>query len=552
MSSGDKIYILIVEDNEDYIFFIKKILQSEKYSVKSISNGAEALNYLSAENVPESIVLLDNLLPEMNGLEILEKLQDKKHNYAFIFLTVDSQIETIVKAMKIGALDFIVKSSNLKIELPEKIEKVYEIYKNRLEHEKRSEELLIAKETAELNNKRLESLLKISQFPVNSSQELFDFALEEAISITNSKIGFFAFFQEKTEELILTTESKNVMLECNVENRPTVYQLDDAGIWGEVVRQRKAIVLNSFQTENPYKKGIHEGHVKFYKYLSIPVIFDKKIVAVASIANKETDYNDLDIRQMTLLMDNVWKRYERISLVDNLKVANATKDKFFSILAHDLRSPFNSMLGFSNMLNKNFDKYDSEKKKKFISIINDGLRRELKLLDNLLSWSRSQKGIIEFNPERINLSASTDEIIELFIQTANNKEIELKNSISENVFVTADQDMLSTIIRNLLSNAIKYTPKGGEIDIYALMKRTVFEIVIRDSGVGISKENQLKLFDISDSSSTKGTKNETGTGLGLVLCKEFVEKHGGKIWVISETGQGSAFHFTIPFKLKNI
>ncbi len=139
MASGKKVNILIVEDNEDDIFFIKKVLPSEKYSVKIISNGAEAFNYLSAENKPESIVLLDNRLPEMNGLEILEKLQDKRHNYAFIFLTVDNQIETVVKAMKSGALDFIVKSTNLENVLPEKIEKVYGIYKNKEELKKTEE-----------------------------------------------------------------------------------------------------------------------------------------------------------------------------------------------------------------------------------------------------------------------------------------------------------------------------------------------------------------------------------------------------------------------------
>ncbi len=233
---------------------------------------------------------------------------------------------------------------------------------------------------------------------------------------------------------------------------------------------------------------------------------------------------------------------------------NATKDKFFSIIAHDLKSPFNSILGFSKILNENFENYDLEKKKYFLSILHKSIQNTFNLLENLLTWSRSQRGIIDFNPEKLNLKLIFNETIELLDQRAKNKSILLVDKIHEDIFVSADKNMLLTIIRNLISNAVKFTPKGGIIELNSTLKANeknhkFVKIGVMDSGVGVSKEIQSKLFDIGESVSTKGTENESGTGLGLVLCKEFVEKHGGEIWVESDIGVGSEFYFTIPLYL---
>jgi PAS domain S-box-containing protein len=199
-------------------------------------------------------------------------------------------------------------------------------------------ELILAKEIAqrnefqlksqkleiELNNERLESLLRIAQLPTVSIQELLDFALEEAIKLTNSKIGYIYFYNETTQQFILNTWSKDVMRECRVMDPQSVYDLDRTGCWGEVVRQRKPIVINDYQAENSVKKGIPGGHVPLYKFLSIPVLFENRIVAVAGVANKDWDYDNSDVRQLTLLMDNVWRISERLVLIDNL---NAEKEK---------------------------------------------------------------------------------------------------------------------------------------------------------------------------------------------------------------------------------
>lgn len=233
-----------------------------------------------------------------------------------------------------------------------------------------------------------------------------------------------------------------------------------------------------------------------------------------------------------------------------LAEANATKDKFYSIIAHDLKSPFNSMLGFSKLLNDDFDDFDKEQQKTFIRHINQKIQDIYNLLESLLQWEHSQNGSISFIPDRINLFAITNTTFNVLNQSAQDKSIDLINLIPENTYIQADSNMISTIIRNLVSNAIKFTNKGGEVRIEANLKKdnNFIEIVVKDNGGGISEDIKSKLFKITENISTKGTEKETGTGLGLLLCKEFVEKHKGKIWVNSEIGKGSSFHFTIPYQ----
>ncbi len=234
-----------------------------------------------------------------------------------------------------------------------------------------------------------------------------------------------------------------------------------------------------------------------------------------------------------------------------LRNLNATKDKFFSIIAHDLRSPFNTMLGFAKLLENKFDSFDIPKQKKFLGILTQDLENTYNLLENLLLWARTQRGTIDFYPEKENLYLCVGETIDLLRQMLLDKEIIVENSVAENIYVHADKNMLLTILRNLLSNAIKFTQKGGEIVINTQQisnksNQKFAQILVKDSGVGIANDRQLQLFEISENSSTKGTEGESGTGLGLILCKEFVEKHGGKIWVESKEGEGSEFIFTIP------
>ncbi|WP_372793050.1 tetratricopeptide repeat protein [Lutibacter sp.] len=231
---------------------------------------------------------------------------------------------------------------------------------------------------------------------------------------------------------------------------------------------------------------------------------------------------------------------------DNLRQINKTKDTFFSIIAHDLRSPFNSIEGFTELMIENIHEYDDEKRLKFLNIIKGSSSKASSLLNNLLIWANAQSGNIEFNPQEVNLIQKVSDVIVLSEIQAINKDIKILNKVPHNLFVDADEDMLATILRNLISNAIKFTALKGEIQILSSITSNFVEISVKDNGVGISQSDIDNLFSIEVKKSNVGTANEQGSGLGLILCKDFVEKHGGKLWVESSINEGSEFKFTMP------
>ena len=241
------------------------------------------------------------------------------------------------------------------------------------------------------------------------------------------------------------------------------------------------------------------------------------------------------------------KDEDLVHLNQQLKELNATKDKFFSIIAHDLKSPFNSIIGFSELLTEQIQANDYVGIAQYAEIINKSSQRALDLLVKLLEWSLSQTGKMVFNPEYVEIVSMINEATALLDDAAQQKSITIVKELPHNLPAFADKAMVSTIMRNLISNAIKFTPTGGTIRVNAISENKQVEISISDNGVGMNEETREKLFRIEENISTIGTANEKGSGLGLILCKEFVEKHGGKIWVISKPGKGSSFHFTLPF-----
>ncbi len=232
-----------------------------------------------------------------------------------------------------------------------------------------------------------------------------------------------------------------------------------------------------------------------------------------------------------------------------LQQLNADKDLFISILGHDLKSPFNNILGLSELLTKNIHNYDIDKIEKLANGINISARNTYNLLDDLLVWISSQQGSIVFKPQNLSLSDIINDVLITLNPTAKVKNILINCLAEDQLNVFADSDMIKTVLRNLVTNAIKFTNNGGAININAEQTDSSLTISVSDNGIGITPDDLKKLFDISEVLTTKGTAKETGTGLGLLLCKEFVKKHGGKIWVESEFGKGSEFKFTLPNKL---
>jgi PAS domain S-box-containing protein len=231
-----------------------------------------------------------------------------------------------------------------------------------------------------------------------------------------------------------------------------------------------------------------------------------------------------------------------------LERLNRTKDKFFSIIAHDLRNPFHAIIGFSELLTKEYNTMDDQQRKGLLELINVSSEGAFNLLENLLQWARTQTDKIKYSPENMDINDIIASTISLLSITAEKKHIKLKNTIAKKIMVYADKNMINTVIRNLISNAVKFTANDGEVRISAADKEKMVEIRVSDTGVGMNQETLGKLFRIDMYHSTSGTSGETGTGLGLIICKEFVEMHGGKIVVESEEKKGSTFSFTLPKK----
>jgi len=229
-----------------------------------------------------------------------------------------------------------------------------------------------------------------------------------------------------------------------------------------------------------------------------------------------------------------------------LKLNVQTKDKLFSIIAHDLKSPFNALVGLTEILNQKAGSLNPDEIKEYSLHINKSSNKVLTLIDNLLNWSRSQSGKIKLTPETINIKDIADSCLEVISLSAKEKNINIKSRLNTTDVAFADKETITTVIRNLLSNAVKFTTKNGEVTIWANNKNEVIEIYVNDTGVGISRENQTKLFQVDKNISTKGTNQESGTGLGLIICKEFIEKNKGSIRVESELNVGTSFIITLP------
>lgn len=222
-----------------------------------------------------------------------------------------------------------------------------------------------------------------------------------------------------------------------------------------------------------------------------------------------------------------------------------TKDRFFSIIAHDLKNPFNSLLGYADLAYNDFDEISDTEKKSHLNVIRQSGQQIYALLDNLLNWSRAQSGRIDFNPEPVNLTENIENAIELVRSSADNKLISLFTDFSKDVIVKADKNMLSTILRNLLTNAIKFTPDKGMITVSTHINSKKVTVSITDTGVGMNEDELSRLFKLDGNLKNEGTNNETGTGLGLILCQEFMNLHKSKIIAESTPGKGSTFSFSL-------
>ncbi|WP_339904751.1 PAS domain-containing sensor histidine kinase [uncultured Cyclobacterium sp.] len=375
----------------------------------------------------------------------------------------------------------------------------------------------------------------------NEQSELFDTTnLQDEIVVPNASIfnnmgdsvfvkddqsrlllvndAFCKLFQLSRNEIIGKTLAENVP----IEERESFLKIDKAVIneGVENINEETLTINNTTKIISTRKSRFIDSNGKIYLVGAIRDITDKKNAENALVENE--------------------KKYRKL---------NATKDKLLSIIAHDLRSPFNNIIGLSSLLQKKSDSFEDKQSEKYIDIINATARETLVLLDNLLNWAKSQTGELNIKSEKVTLSSTIEQVILLENKLAASKEIKLNFKCKHDSEIYTDQNILKIILRNLISNAIKFTNTGGKINLVADQKGNFAKVSIEDNGVGMCQKTIDNLFDVYTTKTLLGTANEVGTGLGLSLSYEFVNKLGGEIKVSSEVGKGSIFTVLLPLKL---
>ena len=295
-------------------------------------------------------------------------------------------------------------------------------------------------------------------------------------------------------------------------------------------------------------KDIQDLRIRQQKYLLVFLLI-AMFLAVVAVALYYSRYkikkkHNKMLEQQYSIIEEANERLKKNET--ELVKLNATKDRYFMVIAHDIKNPLSSLLNLSQLIIEKFETLKSEEIQDFNKMIHESATNLYNLLENLLSWARSNTNRIRFYPLPMKLLPVVHNIVLLNKLSASNKKIELKNEVPEDIEVYADLQMLTLIMRNLVSNALKFTPEGGSVTITAIDKYSTIEISVIDTGLGISTNDAEKLFKVETHFTTPGTGNESGTGLGLILVKEFVEKNKGKLSFSSEPGKGSTFTFTLP------
>lgn len=341
------------------------------------------------------------------------------------------------------------------------------------------------------------------------------------------------FAKQKNIEMAHEFEQRYISLNDSIFNEESIKQIASLQAQYESTYKDKEIIR--LQEEKIAQQSKIDQQKLFGYLLSISIFF---VLVIAIIFYR----NNRNQKRINILLESKNREIEKQK--QDLESLNATKDKFFSIVAHDLRSPLNSLKGFSNFLANYTDGMTSEEIKKIATDLNHAVNNTLDLTNNLLAWARLQMDRADFSPVPLNLSEIIQANISFFKASAITKNNELSIEPIPDLKVLADEDYLNFILRNLIANAMKFT-QNGKISLSATMKDQLVEIAVRDTGRGIDASLMDKIFSVAYKSTTLGTAGEKGTGLGLPLCKEFIEKNGGTIWVENILGEGSTFFFTL-------
>jgi len=420
-----------------------------------------------------------------------------------------------------------------------------------------------------LNAERMEALLKVNQMTDAPLEQITNFALEEAVRLTKSKIGYLAFLNEEQTVLTMHAWSKTAMAECAMSNKPRQYPVASTGLWGEAVRQRKPVITNEYDSPSPLKKGYPEGHVSLHRHMNVPIIVRSKIVLVAGVGNKEQDYDPADVQQLTLLMEGMWHLIERIyaeeareKLMKELQAKNEELEGIVFVASHDLRSPLINIQGFAGELQKScreltvllgresLSETNSRAVRRILdedipeslNFISAGTGKMDTLVKGLLRLARI--GITQLHIEPVDMNRLMATILKTVQYQTREYDIEIR---ADNLPpCLGDWVQLNQVFSNLIDNSIKYRHPGRKsvIEINATRQNDRVRYAVRDNGVGVAPEHHRRIFEIFHRLNPAGPVK--GEGLGLTIVQRILDRLDGKIDIESVPDKGAAFIVELP------
>jgi two-component system sensor histidine kinase/response regulator len=577
-SMQDKSFnILFAEDNPTDVRLVKELLISSgiTFTLRSVTRIKDAIALCANQDF--DALLLDLGLPDSTGLETLIRMMASEMKTPIIVMTGLDDEDIALESLRTGAQDYLVKNRLTSDSILRSIK--YSIERKKIEEllKKNTRQFsILSSATAEINECENES----SIYEVTCRN----------IGLLLEKSGIIAFQLTGTEKIYFSGVGW-IVLYYKQLNKTTGLDLQKAGMQYKELKPELRIFFNYEKLEKivveqslaVYATGLIKSE-KIYGGLLIIVengINDQDASIIMTIISQASlclhrKFMEIDLkssetrfRQLSTDLEKIVKKRtkdletlneqlkqelkERQIIEESLEESKlhlteliATKDKFFNIIAHDLKNPFTCLLGSTEILNDNIQQMDKEKIRKLVQILNDSAKSGYAILQNLLDWARTQTGLITYNPEKINLKKLIDENIHNQELSSTKKEINIISELHEDIFIYADKNMINTVLRNLLSNAIKFTHNFGTVIVSTDVKEGEAVISVKDTGIGIPKVSINKLFRIDAKYTRPGTDKEQGTGLGLKVSKEFIEMNGGKIWVKSKVNKGSEFSFSIP------
>jgi len=407
-----------------------------------------------------------------------------------------------------------------------------------------------SEEALRLDEARLEALLKLTLMADASEQEIADFALEETVRLTRSEVGWMGALNDDDTVVLLYNFSSEARKGCEVVGKPHSFLVKDGGIWAEPIFTKKPIILNDYTAPHPRKKGFPEGHVSLKRFLAIPVFDGPRVVAVAEVGNKHTDYDRSDVRQLALLMDGVWRVILNKRAKDALMESKSQAELYVDLMGHDINNMNQIALGFLELAMEKLDRNGvlEANDRYLLEKPFDTLNNSASLIKNVKKLQNARMGGLK--NRMIDVCAVLDRVIEEYAHIPN-REITINYSLPEGCYVMAN-DLLRDVFSNIVGNSVKHSPpdKPLTIDIRAIKVRAqgkdFYTIIFEDNGPGISDPRKAEIFARYD----KKYKKTAVSGLGLGLVKTLVDDYGGKVWaedrVKGDYSKGIRFVIMLP------